>query len=275
MPQTEWAKCSRTSLEYRTKLVEPWAGWRVGLYADAAEAVAVFCGRGRRGVGTGVLDTRDLEEAQREALWLAAREASQGVAARRARTRVRRYCAANRLNRLGTLTYGPPFCRDPKVLRLHVGRFFRKLRGELGGDPFPYLWVGEWHKDGDRLHAHFGVGRYVPQTKIKRAWPHGFVHIKLLGDLPYASTTLAESRLAARYLSKYVAKALHDQGAGGLHRYEVGQGFVPRCEGALGLSADEVLDWASARMQRWPGYVSWSSQWAGYQGPAAVFASWT
>ena len=106
------------------------------------------------------------------------------MAARRARTQVRRYCAANRLNRLATLTYRPPFCRDPKVLRAEVGTFFRSLRRGLGGEAFPYLWTGEWHKDSLRLHAHFAVGRYVSRSKIEGAWLHGFVHIKLLGDLP-------------------------------------------------------------------------------------------
>jgi hypothetical protein len=35
-------------------------------------------------------------------------------AARQARTKVRRYCAANRLNRLGTLTYRGAGCHDPR-----------------------------------------------------------------------------------------------------------------------------------------------------------------
>jgi hypothetical protein len=115
-----------TSLEYGTKLVKPAQGyWGVSLYPEAGEAIAAFHSAGRPGrVGSG-----DDDEG-----------VAQRVAARRARTGVRRYCAANRLNRLGTLTYGPPFCRDPKVLREHVGRFFRTLRRERGGGRFPYLW---------------------------------------------------------------------------------------------------------------------------------------
>jgi hypothetical protein len=84
----------------------------------------------------------------------------------------------------------------------------------LAGRRSPYLWTGEWHKHGLRLHAHFAVGRYVPQTKIEGAWPHGFVHIKLLGDLPYGSVALDQARLAARYLSKYVGKSFAEQGQG-------------------------------------------------------------
>lgn len=252
------SQSSPTQLEYGTKLVTPWAGWRIGLYPAAGEAMAVF--RSRSGDNSAPGGGVEWD--------------SEAVAVRRARTRVRRYCAANRLNRLGTLTYGPPFCYDPKQLREDVGNFFRRLRRDLGDERFPYLWTGEWHKDGIRLHAHFGVGRFVARARIERAWPHGFVHIKLLGDLPYGSTALAESRLTASYLSKYVAKALQDQ-PGGLHRYEVGQGFAPRCEGALGSSPDEVLGWAATRIGRWPDFVKPSSEWTAYEGPPAVFASWT
>ena len=46
-------------------------------------------------------------------------------AARRARAKVRRYCAANRLNWLATPTYGPPRSTDPVEVRGHVGEFFR------------------------------------------------------------------------------------------------------------------------------------------------------
>ena len=55
-------------------------------------------------------------------------------AARRARGKIRRYCAANRLNRLGTLTYAGEGCHDAVLLREHAAVFFRGLRRELGGD---------------------------------------------------------------------------------------------------------------------------------------------
>jgi hypothetical protein len=73
-------------------------------------------------------------------LWVPNPERSWQEAARRARGRLRRYCAANRLNRLGTLTYGPPFCTDAAQVRQDLGVFFRGLRESLGGDPFPYAW---------------------------------------------------------------------------------------------------------------------------------------
>ena len=246
--------------EHRTKLVTPNAGWRVGLYPDAAEAIAVF--RSGVPVGGGGWGGADADP-----------EASRRVAERRAKTKVRRYCAANRLNRLGTLTFADPGCPEPWLLREHVGCFFRALRRGLGGEPFPYLWTGEWHNTRYSLHAHFGVGRYIRHQAIKQAWPHGFVHIKLLGDLPYEASTLDQARVAARYLAKYVGKSFDEQQRG-LHRYEVAQGFAPRCEGSLGRSSDEVLAWAAERMGAPPAYVASSSEWVGYEGPPAVFASW-
>jgi hypothetical protein len=249
----------RTQLEYGTKLVGvPRGYWGVNLFPEAGEGIAVFhSAYGSRFVGLG----GDPENAAR-------------VAVRRARTRVRRYCAANRLNRFATLTYGPPFCSDPRVLREHVGVFFRRLRRELGGKAFPYLWAGELHADGVRWHAHFAVGRYVLRAKMENAWPHGFVHIKLLGDLPYGSVALDQARLAARYLSKYVGKAFAGREQG-LHRYEVAQGFAPRREGVHGGTSDEVVGWAVERMGRAPDFVQWSTEWHAYQGPSAVFLSWT
>lgn len=51
--------------------------------------------------------------------------------------RVRRYCAANRLGRLGTLTYAGDGCHNPRRLRADVTTFFRCLRQQLGGGGLP------------------------------------------------------------------------------------------------------------------------------------------
>jgi hypothetical protein len=198
---------------------------------------------------------------------------SRDDAARRARGKVRRYCAANRLNRLGTLTYPGAGNHDPARLREDLGRFFRRLRGSLG-EPFPYLWVPEWHKSGHGLHAHFAVGRYIGVRSIAAAWGHGFVHIKLLGDLPTGSGSLGEARLASRYLSKYVGKDLGEAEAGGLHRYEVAQGFQPRSLTLDGTTADDVLGWAETVMERPAAYLWRSRDQEGWAGPPAVWASW-
>jgi hypothetical protein len=193
-------------------------------------------------------------------------------AARRARAKIRRYAAANRLNRLGTLTYRGEGCHDPIRLRADLAAFFRGLRGE---GALPYLWVPQWHPGGHGLHAHFAVGRYVPRRLIEHAWGHGFVHIKLLDGLPVGSGTLGEARLAARYLSRYVGRDVEDERRlAGLHRYEVAQGFQPAKVECYGESADDVINRASELMGAGPERVWLSSSVEGWRGPPACWAQW-
>ncbi len=89
-------------------------------------------------------------------------ERSAEEAARRAKGRIRRYCATHQLNRLGTLTFRGEGCHDQRQLRTYVGEFFRQLRFGLGDKPFPYVWVPEWHTTDHGLHVHFAIGQYIP-----------------------------------------------------------------------------------------------------------------
>src|SRR3954467_1823317 len=125
--------------------LQAWSGWSFGLYPGAGEGGGSVLGR-----------RSSLPSGRRPEPGRAAAEA-----ARRARGKLRRYCAANRLNRLGTLTYAGEGCHDAKELRRHLGGFFKGLRRELGEERMPYVWVPEPHPGGHGLHAHFAVGRYV------------------------------------------------------------------------------------------------------------------
>lgn len=233
--------------------------WTLSLYPEAGEAGGCLRVPARGGVSGRAPD------AERSAV----------EAARRARGMIRRYCAANRLNRLGTLTYAGAGCHDPVAVRADLAGFFKRLRADLGGEAFPYLWVPEWHPGGHGLHVHFAVGRFVKQSLILQAWGRGIVHIKLLGDLPVGSGSLEEARLSARYLAKYAGKALDADRPAGLHRYEVAQGFKPEpiyCEGG---SADDVIGQASAFMGRAPSHVWHSSREDGWQRPPACWVAWS
>ena len=249
----------RSSLEHRAKLVTPQGYWEVTLYPNAAEA-------------TGSLRSASQGSSQGYAADERPESTTAADGARRARGAVRRYCAENRLNRLGTLTYAGEGCHDPKVLRADVGAFFRRLRRQLG-EPIPYLWAPEWHKTDHGLHVHFAVGRFIRRGWIEAAWGHGFVHIKLLGDLPAGSTSLSEARAAARYLAKYVGKDLGPT-VGGLHRYEVAQGFQPTRVTVRGATAREALDRAAMRMGRPPVREWHSSSVEDWARPPAVWAQW-
>lgn len=196
-------------------------------------------------------------------------------ASRRARTKIRRYGVANRLNRLGTLTYAGEGCHEPTEARAHVASFFKALRPALGGKAFPYVWVPEWHTSGHGLHVHFAVGRYVPQTVIRDTWARGHVHIKLLGDLPVGSGSVTEAKVAARYLCKYVGKEFEDERRqSGLHRYEVAQGFQPERVTLTGRTDDDVLCQASERMGAAPATLWRSAGVEGWHGPPAIWMTW-
>jgi hypothetical protein len=255
---------SRSSLDSPTKLdrarvpnvVE--SKWLLNLYPDAAEAGGCLQSPARPWDGRERFERGE--------------DRSTTEAVRRARGHVRRYCAANWLNRLGTLTYADA-CHDPIQLRADLAAFFRKLRSSVGSR-FPYLWVPEWHPGGHGLHVHFTVGQFVHWRTIKAAWGRGIIDIRMLTDLPVGSGALGEARLAARYLSKYVGKDLGATGTGGLHRYEVAQGFGPKVRRLTAPTLQAVMDRAIEIMGAEPADVWDSEDQPDWDGPHAVWASW-
>jgi hypothetical protein len=247
-----------------SRIAAPDAGWRFTLVPAAGE-----------GGGSFVASSRRVPEYVARGM-AADPERSAVEAGRRAKSRLRRYCAANRLNRLGTLTYAGTGNHDPQLLREHLSAFFRELRSRLGGPPLPYAWVPEWHKTDHGLHAHFALGRYVARSELVASWPHGFVHIKLIGDLPTGSTRLSEARIAAGYLAKYVGKSFddHRNRLAGLHRYDVAEGFQPERIRFDGTSAGDVIAQASDLLRAHPSHL-WSSDQADeWQGPPTLWAQW-
>lgn len=246
------------------------SGWSLSLYPGAGEAGGCLVSPYAR--THSVVPRGRARDPQRVA----------AEAGRRARGKLRRYCTANQLNRMGTLTYEGEGCHDPRQVRADVASFFRSLREGSGGRAFPYVWVPEWHHTEHGLHLHYAVGRYVKRSLIEAAWGwgvvpgRGFVHIKLLGDLPVGSGPRAEARQAAGYLSKYVAKTFADPGARvlGLHRYDVAQGFQPERQTLTGRTVDEVLDQACQVMDGEPRRVWWSGDEPTWDRPPAVWAQW-
>lgn len=229
--------------------------WALKLYPDACEAGGWLS-----------VPRRDASSGRARSV-----DRSSNVAKRRAQGAIRRHCAANRLNRLGTLTYAGSGCRNPLELRHDLAEFFRALRGQLG--PLPYLWVPEEHPGGHGLHAHFAVGRFVKRSLLCGAWGRGFVHIKLIGDLPAGSGALEEARIAGFYLGKYAGKAM-DGRLAGQHRYDVAQGFKPKAVYAYGRSMEQAIGDASEHMGRAPARVWESSSVEGWDGPPACWVGW-
>jgi hypothetical protein len=238
------------------------AGWRLNVYESAGEASGTF--RYARRSNTVPVRPGQGQNPER----------ARAEAARRARSKLRRYCASNLLNRFGTLTYAGDGVHDPLVLREHVAAFWRQLRTGLGGDPFPYAWVPEWHPGGHGLHVHFAVGGFVPRGQVDGAWGRGFIKIKLIGDLPVGSTERESARVAARYMAKYASKDFGERAAPGLHRYEIAQGFQPKAVQVGATSRDGALQQASELMGGQPDQLWDSGQNDDWQGPPAVWASW-
>src|SRR5438067_13887748 len=94
--------------------------WALSLYPEAGEGGGCLSGR-RSAIPTG--NRPNAERAAEEA-------------GRRARAKIRRYAAANKLNRLGTLTYRSEGCHEPLQLREHLASFFRELRAGLEVERF-------------------------------------------------------------------------------------------------------------------------------------------
>lgn len=145
----------------------------------------------------------------------------------RAKGKVRRYARTNRLRFLWTLTYADEPATRAEVT-VHLRWFLQQMRRLFGR--LPLVVVIEEGGASGRLHVHFGAPRFLSIESVRRAWPHGIVHVgdprKLAGRVPVR-------RLAA-YLAKYVAKELDaDELAdpkgrdAGAHRYLVTQGFQP------------------------------------------------
>jgi hypothetical protein len=237
------------------------AYWSFNVYPEAGEGGGCFVPTLRTRPGEGGGDAVDEERSQVEA-------------ARRARAKLRRYCAANRLNRFATLTYAGEGCFDQQQLRVDVAEFFRGLRRELGGSPLPYAWASEWHPGGHGLHVHFAVGRYVGQKLIRDVWGRGITHIKLIGDLPVGSGAIEEARRAAAYLAKYVSKNIANERIPRLHRYEVAQGFQPEKVPLWSDSDDAVIAQASGLMGAAPVRVWRSGQQEGWRGAPAYWCAW-
>ena len=237
------------------------AGWAINLFKQAGEASGSFHSSYPRAPipprGTGADKARSREEASR-----------------RAKGRIRRYCAHNGLNRLGTLTFKEPGCYDPRQLRIHLSAFFVELRKSQGRN-LPYLWVPEWHPGGHGLHVHFAVGRYIKKSLLDDLWTHGWVHIKMLGDLPHGSQVRDQARIAAGYLAKYVGKSfLDERRIEGLHRYDKAQGFRPVAHRIFAPTRHEAITQAIEQMGTPYQYLWDSNEDKSWKKLPAVYLSW-
>jgi hypothetical protein len=143
-------------------------------------------------------------------------------AARRAKSTFRRFCKQHRLCFMWTLTYGDGGQRDLAQLRRQVERLRAKVIRETGRD-FPYAYVVEFHKDGERLHVHMAVPFFFDQRRLTTLWGHG--HVWCSDKRQRGECRFIGAERAVRYMAKYMAKAFED-GDFGRHRYERARGWA-------------------------------------------------
>lgn len=151
-------------------------------------------------------------------------ERSAEESARRARRTLRRYCVANSLDHLWTLTYRPEDLPDDEdgVWR-DIERFRRRVRARLGD--FPLAAVIERGTENDRLHVHVLVKGRQEHSVMAECWGRGFVQF----EKPPRRTgkgKRARLRASAAYLTKYVGKEF-DDGRPNRKRYSTTRGFQP------------------------------------------------
>lgn len=188
---------------------------------------------------------------------------------RRARSRLRRYACANRLDRLVVLTYREPqtdLARVKRDVRLFVKR---KLRGLIGPDA-AYAITWETHKSG-AWHVNLLVPSYIRHERLERAWGRGFVWITKF-KAPKGGSGRDAARAAARYVAKYAGKDVEGM-PGAVHRYEVAQGFQPNVVRLYGLRLADVM--RETGEQNPPRYVWQSIGEPDHRGPPVAFASWS
>jgi hypothetical protein len=231
----------------------------VSIYPDCDEAVVIGMAerppRGESAPSEEFLDQQDPTGEKRTA-----RSAEE--AARRARREIGRYCVANRLQYMWTLTFAEAVW-DVDEARRAVVELVERLRQWFGG-PFPYLYVFELHPAGHGLHVHLAVPRYIPHEVVAERWGRGYVWVS--GPKRRGLAAAVAARSAARYLAKYVDKAIEEQHSFGRHRYEKAQGFAPERRRVRRWNLNDGIRYVIDYFGRQPSYV-WSSEqdpaWAG------------
>jgi hypothetical protein len=180
---------------------------------------------------------------------------------RRARREIHRYCVANRLQYMWTLTFAASEW-DVDTARQAVAVLVDGLRRHLGVT-FPYLYVFELHPgteenpDGHGLHVHMAIPKFVRHEVMTELWGHG--HVWVTGPKRRGLAAAVAARSTARYLAKYVGKALEENHSFGRHRYEKAQGFAPERQRVRRWNLADGIRFVIERFGRQPEHV-WSSE---------------
>jgi hypothetical protein len=207
-------------------------------------------------------------------------ERSAKEADRRARAEMRRYCVANRLNKLWSLTYAEE-PDDWATVWEHVEAFRKRLWAHLGRR-IPMVVVIEEGSRNGRLHVHLAVHEWLDWADVVNLWGHGYCFVQKIEAKKNERTTLSASdqaRIVASYLSGYLianAKKAHAQDGRSAHgkRFSTTRGFSPGCERVRVETLDQALSLVYRTMGPTPSYLWSSSTLDEWDGPPVWVAFW-
>lgn len=198
-------------------------------------------------------------------------ERAQAAAIARARTRLRRYAVANRLEVLWTLTYAPEALPDDLEGVWRDAEDFRRQVRKLVGQDVPLALVPERGGASDRLHLHFlAPRRALSVAQVEAAWRgRGWVSLRYRNGKRPGEGARARCRRVAAYLSAYLSpdqegpgkRALRDRAFNG-RRYSVTKGFQPV---AVRMRARDVAEARAWLAERCGGVPEW--RWSSDQDP--------
>jgi hypothetical protein len=209
--------------------------WRVALYTDAGEATVTRipywwdwwkCPKHRQPVPPASGNTNGL----------------------RARTKVRRFCRANRCAKLLTLTYADEPA-DRATVDRHIHEWLITMRRWFGHPPL--VCVIEEGAEKGRFHVHVGIDRWYDYDVLWATWWHGYIWIG--GKKGRRRPKIGNAIDLANYLAKYIAKDQEptEQGSPrqrspGKHRYHVSRGHAPQCTRQRFRTQEAAASWLLA-----------------------------
>jgi len=204
---------------------------------------------------------------------------SRREAARRRRTKLRRWCVAHKVDRLLTFTYAPEHL--PASLDDGWKDIERLRRGMSDAGLGAMAVVPENGDKSGRFHFHGTYSGFIDLELLGRLWGKGFVHVRRMRSVR-GETARGRSRRVAAYVAGYLApegatpdRTESDGGApgaraGGFGRraYSVPKGSVPvrtvaRCKGiaaawrhaesSVGQGGRVFRAWCSDDCEDWRG----------------------
>lgn len=230
--------------------------YRLVAYPDAGEAVVARAGGGGRRSTPSVLDICPQldERGKRRPQHLA-----------RARSRIRRYCTANRCNVLISPTYSDEHLEratDRARVELDLRNLVRRLR-YAWGRPFPYVAMPEVQPNrSERVGVPVFNGMVLVPRMPRRVfesviegWPYGAGDGYNGVDITEWTDPRGGARYASKSLTQYASKGLGELIEPGKQLYRVGEGFQPRREewvasGAAGSAIDLLEVWIERKGHR-------------------------